>query len=152
MREVTEILPVSSQISLKNPEHLGDGPRLRHCAPRMMRRVPVIDLAERSQTSSGEFLLEWPKQFAAVGDGLGPTPMHLQVRRDKRADQPWPHRALMVSAVTLQRPAPIAAPVVRMPRLARAQTGWLQQHPLHRLQDRLALCLTEQPGRESHTE
>src|SRR5450631_4573232 len=91
---------------------LGDAPGLRDAAPRIERRLRVEDLADGPEAGLGELLLETLEEpvgaGAIVGKGLEPSV-------DERADQPAPHRPLVICGVACAQISVIAGLVVGEP-------------------------------------
>src|SRR4051794_14264571 len=124
----------------ENAKHLGDAPCLRDAAARRERRLGVEDLADRADRGLAEMRLE-PGQEAAgrfLLVGIGPHP-----GVDKRADQPGPHRPLVIGRVAGPQIAEIARLVVRLAWRQRTQPNRGQELLASRVDDRAPALLVQ---------
>src|SRR5579883_2322815 len=100
-REGTEAHLVNRGESLPGQSDLSYAPQLCGAAAGAVRRLRIIDFAERSQAASGQLLFAASDSVATKADGRIGVAVGVEICGDKRTDQPRPDCALMIRGVEL---------------------------------------------------
>ena len=94
-------------------QHLGYAPGLRYAAARRKRRRGVEDLADGAQARLSKVRRKTLQKSACFEPALR---INLQPGIDERADQPGPHRALMIRGISGQEIALVSGFILRVVR------------------------------------
>src|SRR5579864_8667258 len=132
---------------------LRDAPGLRWTATRASRLVTVVDFGNRVQAADlGRLRLKNLDQASAISQRSLRRSERRQIGIDERSEQPRPNRTLMVGAITLNRRALVAWPVVGIAWLERPETYRSQQLLLHDAHDCLLPIALQQAVRQADGE
>lgn len=115
-------------------------PRLRHAASRCERRLGIEDFADRADAGLAELGAE---ALQKLHGSLWLVGMDAQPRVDERADQPAPHRALVIRGVARAEIAVVGGLVIGMGACKRPQPDGREQLLLDHVDDARPPALVE---------
>src|SRR5581483_4586647 len=148
----TFIAPAAGRSVSHGAEHFRDAPRLCDTAAGALRCVSIKDFGNLTETFLSDVAAQFRQPPGCLLPRFGRAAVYLEIRRYKRAHQPWPDRTLMIRAVAAVMVSFIPAAVVRVGRRQSPQSEWRQQIPLDDVHHFFGLIGGDHAVRQAHRE